>query len=93
MTPPRLASDVTYSTDISGLWSVVLLILAAALVVAYLALFIGALVSILRSPVLTGGGKVLWVVVIFVFQLLGPLAWFLWGRHAQLSRPPYSVAH
>lgn len=88
------APDGTDYSDSSGGWFfVIFVILGIALVVAYLMLFIGALVGILRSPTLTAGGKLLWVVVIFVFQLLGPLVWFIWGRHAQLSRSPYGTAH
>lgn len=71
---------------------VLLVILGIGLVVGYLVLFIGSLISVLSSRTLTGGGKLLWVVAIFVFQLLGPLAWFLWGRNAQLSRPPHDSA-
>jgi hypothetical protein len=47
-------------------------------------LFLGALVSILASRRYTGGGKLLWVVVVFCLPLLGPLGWFLGGRTAQI---------
>lgn len=78
------------SSDGPAVLGFILLLLIALVVVAYLALFLGSLVSVLRSRNLTAGGKLLWVIAIFVFQLLGPLVWFLWGRGAQLSRyPPY----
>lgn len=85
------ASDGTESYDMSGWFFVIFVVLGIGLVVGYLTLFIGALVGIMRSPTLTTGGKVLWVVIIFVFQLLGPVVWFLWGRNAQLSRTPYTT--
>ena len=55
-------------------------------VIAWLALFIAALISIVISPNLTGGGKILWLIVVFVFPFLGTLVWFVWGRNAQLNR-------
>ncbi|WP_045075419.1 PLD nuclease N-terminal domain-containing protein [Psychromicrobium lacuslunae] len=48
--------------------------------IALLVLFISALISVLSSRVLTGGGKVLWILVVFAFPFLGPLGWFIWGR-------------
>ena len=50
-------------------------LVALALVV----LFIGALVSVLRSG-MTGGMKVVWVVFAFWAPFLGPLVWFLLGK-------------
>ncbi len=79
----------TTGTSDSGGWWFVVLILVAAVVIALAVLFIAALVSILRTRTLTVGGKVLWVIAAFVFPVLGPLVWFLWGRGAQLSRGPY----
>ncbi|MFS0733051.1 PLD nuclease N-terminal domain-containing protein [Microbacterium sp. 1P10UB] len=49
------------------------------LLVALLPLLL-ALVSIVRSPRLSTGYKVLWIVIVFVFPFLGPLVWFLFGR-------------
>ena len=50
-------------------------LVALALVV----LFIGALVSVLRSG-MTGGMKVVWVVFAFCAPFLGPVLWFLVGK-------------
>lgn len=47
-------------------------------------LFIAALVSILRSPRYTGGGKFLWVAVVFFAPFFGAVAWFLAGRTAKI---------
>lgn len=55
-------------------------------VVAALAavLFISSLISILASPRYTGGGKLLWIIGIFVFPIAGPLVWWLGGRKARI---------
>lgn len=55
-------------------------------VVAALAaiLFISSLISILASPRYTGGGKLLWIIGIFVFPMIGPLVWWLGGRNARI---------
>jgi hypothetical protein len=52
--------------------------------IAQLILFIAALVSILSSKRYTGGGKFLWVVVIFFAPLFGAIGWFIAGRRAQI---------
>jgi hypothetical protein len=51
---------------------------------AQFVLFIAALVSILGSKRYTGGGKFLWVVVVFFAPFLGPIGWFVGGRTAQI---------
>ena len=60
------------------------LLLILVPVIIQVVLFIGGLVSVLRSPRYTGGGKFLWVVVIFFAPFLGPLGWFVAGRTAQI---------
>ena len=81
------AADTTSSPDSSGWWFVGGSFIAVV-AVACVVLFIAALVSILSSRSLTGGGKLLWIIAVFVFQFFGPLVWFLWGRDARLSRQP-----
>ncbi|MCQ9389475.1 PLD nuclease N-terminal domain-containing protein [Brevibacterium sp. 50QC2O2] len=73
------------ATDNSGLGFLVLVFMGLA-VIAWLALFIAALISIVMSPNLTLGGKLLWVIAVFAFPFLGSLVWFIWGRSAQLNR-------
>jgi hypothetical protein len=53
--------------------------LVALLVVAFAALFIGALVSVLRSA-LSGGMKLVWIVFVVIAPFLGSLLWFLIGK-------------
>lgn len=65
--------------DENGL-STVAVVIIVLIAIALLALFVAALVSILRSPVLTATGKLVWVIVVLVLQFFGPLAWFFFGR-------------
>lgn len=51
----------------------------AAVVLGALALFFGALLSIVRSD-LTGGMKLVWVVFALMAPFFGCLLWFLVGR-------------
>lgn len=71
------AEQVTSAEQAIGVGLVVGLV---AIGVALFVLFIAALISVLSSQVLTGGGKALWVLVVFAFPFLGPLGWFIWGR-------------
>lgn len=64
--------------------SIGLVILLAVVAIAALVLFIAALVSVLSSTVLSGVGKIVWILLIFVFPLLGPLLWFLLGRNVRI---------
>jgi hypothetical protein len=47
-------------------------------------LFIAALVSILSSKRYTGGGKFLWLIVVFFMPFFGAIGWFVAGRTAQI---------
>jgi Phospholipase_D-nuclease N-terminal len=71
-----LASDPQSVT--AGVWLVVVI----AAVVAQLVLFIAGVVSVVRSGRLTGAGRAIWIVAMLVFPLLGPFAWFLFGRRS-----------
>jgi hypothetical protein len=57
-------------------------VVAVCVGVALAALFVAALLSVLRSPRLTGAGRAAWAIAVLVFPLLGPLAWFLAGRRS-----------
>ncbi len=56
-----------------------LLPLLAPLLLLQLGLMITALVDLARRPT-TRGPKWVWLVVILFFSMLGPLAYFLFGR-------------
>lgn len=49
---------------------------------AYIALAIAAIVSILGSSKYTSGLKALWVLGVLAFPFLGSLAWFIVGRNS-----------
>lgn len=54
------------------------------IILALLALFVAAAVSILRSPRYTAGGKSLWLLVVLLLQVVGPIVWFAVGRRARI---------
>ena len=45
-----------------------------------LALALTALIHVLRHPHYKFGNKVLWIVVVLLFQIVGPIVYFLVGR-------------
>lgn len=65
----------------TGVWLAVVVVVGLAL----LALFIAGVVSVLRSPRLTTTGRALWILGMLVFPLLGPLAWFVFGRRSNAT--------
>ncbi len=81
-TPALTAATLQAGNEDNPILYVVITILGAA----HAILWIAALISILRSDRLTGGGKLLWFAVITGFAFLGPLSWFIFGRKAQLVK-------
>lgn len=79
-----LIGSATYSPG-DGLWFIGLIGIVF-LALAAIILFVAALISILASSRYTGGGKLLWLIAIFVFPFLGPLVWWLGGRKANIRR-------
>lgn len=67
-----------------GTIALIVVLVWVAVVVAQAVLFIAALVSILRSKRYTGGGKFLWVVVVFFAPFFGALGWFIAGKTAKI---------
>jgi cytochrome c oxidase assembly factor CtaG len=62
---------------------IIILMIAAAV------LFIAALVSIIKAPRASTGERVIWVLVVLILPLLGPLVWFIVGRrYATAGDPP-----
>jgi hypothetical protein len=45
-----------------------------------LALAIAALVHVLRHPKYRFGSKALWIPIVLLIQILGPVAYFIFGR-------------
>lgn len=50
------------------------------LIIVELALGITALVHVLRHPHYRFGNKVMWAIVVIVFQIIGPVIYFVFGR-------------
>jgi hypothetical protein len=65
---------------LAGKWGLLI-----PLIAIQLALQIAATRSLLRAPGVRGGSKVAWGVVIWVFQALGPVAYFAAGRKSGVS--------
>ncbi|MEH3088836.1 MAG: PLDc N-terminal domain-containing protein [Microbacterium arborescens] len=74
-----LTGDVLPGVAASAV-AIVALVLGALAVL----LFVSSLISILLSARYTGGGKLLWIIGIFVFPIAGPLVWWLGGRSARI---------
>jgi len=62
----------------AGVWLVVVI----AAIIAQIVLFIAGVISAVRSSRLTTTGRLVWIGAMLVFPLLGPLAWFVYGRRA-----------
>ncbi len=53
------------------------------LIILQLALAITALVHVLRNPSYKFGTKPMWVVVVLLFQFVGPVVYFAFGRGSE----------
>jgi hypothetical protein len=49
-------------------------------IIAELALAVTALVHVLRHPHYRVGSKAFWAIVVLLFQIIGPVAYFVFGR-------------
>ena len=43
-------------------------------------LLVVAILDIVKRQKVTGGNKVLWIVVVVIFQIIGPIVYFIFGR-------------
>ena len=50
------------------------------IVIAVLALSITALVHVLKHPHYRFGNKVMWILIVLLIQIIGPIAYFVFGR-------------
>ncbi|MFC6313994.1 PLD nuclease N-terminal domain-containing protein [Lapidilactobacillus achengensis] len=46
-------------------------------------LMIAAVIHVLRHPHYRFGNKILWLVIVVVFQIIGPVVYFVFGRGDQ----------
>lgn len=67
-----------------SVWQSAFFIFGAAVAVAALVLLIAAIVSVVNSHNYPSGIKALWVLAILAFPLLGPIAWFAFGRNSHM---------
>lgn len=67
---------------LGGATGVVLLFIALALV----ALVLAAILSALADRNTSGGGKLLWILLVLWFPLIGAIAWFVVGKKGHLNR-------
>ena len=58
--------------------SIILLVLP--ILIIQIGLIILAFVDLNKRDKVTGGNKMIWVVIILLFQIMGPLAYFIIGR-------------
>lgn len=78
-------AEMTGSTEFA--WVGVLFgVIMAVVALAVLVLVIAAIISALINPDTTGGGKLLWVLVILWYPIIGAVAWFVLGRKRHLNR-------
>ncbi len=56
-----------------------MLLLLAPLIILELVLMVVALVDLLKRERVRGN-KIVWAVVILIFNLIGPIAYLIWGR-------------
>lgn len=50
------------------------------LIVAQLVLMITALIHVIKHPHYKFGNKPLWIVIVIVVQMIGPIIYFVFGR-------------
>lgn len=78
-------ADATSTPELG--WVTVLFGVVMGLVgLAVLILVIAAIVSTLINRDTTAGGKLLWVLLILWFPIIGAVAWFVVGRKRHLNR-------
>lgn len=66
--------------------SIIAAVAAAAAAIGLVVLFVAALISVLTNRKLATGGKVVWVLLVLAFPVLGAALWFLWGRDGQFTK-------
>lgn len=58
------------------------------LIIIELSLMVVALVDLARREAVRGGSKLVWVLVIVFINIIGPIAYLLWGREGEVDRLP-----
>ncbi|MGP9724252.1 PLD nuclease N-terminal domain-containing protein [Corynebacterium sp. AOP40-9SA-29] len=81
-----LAAATNSDGSLSNGWAIALLVVLGVIALALLAFIVAALISVVTSDVLAGGGKAVWFLLILAFPLLGAALWFLWGRNGSFTQ-------
>lgn len=50
------------------------------IIIIELALALTALVHVLRHPVYRFGNRVMWILIVLIIQIIGPIVYFVFGR-------------
>jgi hypothetical protein len=56
------------------------MLLVIPLVIIELGLLIWALLDVIRREHVTGGNKVVWILIIVLVNIIGPIVYFIFGR-------------
>lgn len=75
----HLATALTLAHDSINLWPGIVSVLLIAVAAAYLIFFLAALIDMLGANI-GCGAKILWFLVIFSMPFLGSLLWYVVGR-------------
>jgi hypothetical protein len=65
--------------DWSGVLQVALWVFGVAFLAGYAAFIVTAVIQVLRRKQILGTSRVIWIVGIFAFPLIGSLAWYFFG--------------
>ncbi|MFC9432312.1 PLD nuclease N-terminal domain-containing protein [Nocardia sp. NPDC057030] len=85
MTTIALASAPVLASTAETAGSIAFGVLAVAVAIGAIALFIAGVVSALRSSNYAAAGKAIWVLLMLAFPFLGPVVWFVWGRNSTIQ--------
>jgi len=66
--------------DIANMELGTLLALLVPVILLEFGLLIWALLDVIRREHVTGGNKVVWILVIVLINIIGPIVYFLFGR-------------
>jgi hypothetical protein len=80
-----MQAQLTHQMALAPMGDVMITCAIVAAALGVLALFFGALLSIIKSD-LTGGMKLVWILFALMAPFLGCLLWFLVGRSNSQSR-------
>jgi hypothetical protein len=66
--------------DLANMEIATMMLLVIPLVIIELGLLIWALLDVIRREHVTGGNKVVWILIIVLVNIIGPIVYFIFGR-------------